>query len=369
MSSSYNCQYKACANPSDALHATRLLQVEERPFQRVTRNLLGKDSLLRWAPRQLPSPPPEGAEADAPAQDAEDEIAKRQKFREEILLDFAALESSVVRIQLIQSSNARERERYATEKAKILGTAQAVRDNTMDLRAQLADAQRVLELRKGYDELAAKLMGSQKLNARKDTTEETGKLQKEIEDLEQDSVEFEGVWMGRREGFDKVVAEGQNLVKLIKGIKDDPEPELEKDDAMDEGEEGAKGERSRMGTPAPGGSTPLPDGSTPMPGDVAGRETPMPESADTGVASPMRPAKKFLDVEGVDTRENSRVGSPMAQAIEAQGDVEMAEGEALLEREQTTETQQSTTAERKADMDVDATQQQVSTPAEVMDES
>ncbi|KAK3709019.1 hypothetical protein LTR37_011183 [Vermiconidia calcicola] len=314
----------------DALHATRLLQVEERPFQRVTRNLLGKDSLLKWTPpKQLPSPPPEGGEG---AEDATDDRAeadmrsRRQKFREEVLLDFAALESSILRIQLIQSSNARERERYAAEKAKILETAQGVRDNTLNLRNQLADAQRVLELRKGYDELAAKLIDPKKSKPRADTQEDINKLEKELEDLEQENADFENVWILRREAFDKVVAEGQNLVKVIKGIKDEPEHEKE-DERMDDGD-GEKGEeRSRLGTPVPDGRTPMPadgGGHTPLRADVdthtprPGGQTPFLE----GAASPSRPTNKFLDVEDV-TRSSSRAGSPMAQASQPQEDVDM----------------------------------------------
>ena len=330
----------------DALHATRLLQVEERPFQRVTRNLLGKDSPLRWTPRQLPSPPPEGGDEAAGTDEAE--VQRRERFREDILLDFAALESSILRIQLIQSSNARERERYAAEKAKITETAQGVKDNTFSLRTQLAEAQRVLELRKGYDELAAKLIDPQKLKPRADTKQDISKLEKEIEDLEQESAEFEGVWMGRREGFDKVVAEGQNLVKIIKGIKDEPELEAEIDDAMDEVEDGVKGERSRMGTPAPGepGSTPIPE--------LPGGETPLPE----GGVSPVRSqaVNKFLDVDdvGTGTRGSSRVGSPMGRA---EGDVEMMVEEQALQQKTDT------------DMGVESVVEQVATPAEVMDES
>ena len=319
----------------------------------MPRNLLGKDSLLKWSPRQLPSPPPEGDEAEAsPTEPTEEEVQKRQKFREDILLDFAALESSITRIQLIQSSNARERERYAAEKAKIVDTAQAVRNNTLELRAQLAEAQRMLELRKGYDELAAKLIDPKKLKKRADTKEDIDKLEKEIEDLEQESADFEGVWMSRREAFDRAVAEGQNLVKVIKGIKDEPEPEADKDEIMDEGDEGMKEERSRMGTPAP-------DGSTPMPGEM-GVSTPLPE----GGVSPLRPANKFLDVDDVGTREGSRMGSPMVQPMEPEGQVDVE----MSVEEQAQEAMQQN-AEADVAAEIEATQDDVATPAEVMDES
>lgn len=127
----------------------------------MTGNLLKDDSLLRSLPTQshLPSPPPDGKEVDLP----EDNFAQRsERFREEILLDFQALENSLIRMQLIQSSNERERERYASEKAKILHTAQQVRDNTLELRAQLVEAQKVLELRKGYDKLADRILEDKK---------------------------------------------------------------------------------------------------------------------------------------------------------------------------------------------------------------
>ena len=154
-----------------------------------------------------------------------------------------------------------------------------------------------------------------------------------IEDLQQESADFGGVWQGRREAFERVVVEGRSLVNVIKGIKDEPEPE--KDEAMDEGEDGpgTKGERSRMGTPMPEGtplageSTPVPGGGTPIPADVLGARTPMEESEE-------RPTNKFLDVEGLDTRANSsRNGSPALVPSEGQGEVEMGEEQALDEPE------------------------------------
>jgi hypothetical protein len=318
----------------DALHATRLLGIEERPFQRVTKRLLDRDSLLRSTPKQLPSPPPEGAEDDAPTpEDAAADPATRQKFRQEVLLDFAALESSITRIQLIQTSNARERERYAAEKAKILATAQAVRDNTLLLREQLAEAQKVLELRKGYDALASKILEDKKLKSRDECRADITTLEKEIEELEQEGVEVEGLWSGRREAFERIVREGEVMRRVIKGIKEPEQGEddgqgEEDDDAMDDGEGDAeKDEGSRMGTPGleggrtprheSGGRTPMPEGSTPLPGGA----TPMHEGMDEGED---RPRNKFLDVEG-GTQMSSRAASPGMQGGET--DVEMGEGE------------------------------------------
>ncbi|KAK1062236.1 hypothetical protein LTR12_017309 [Friedmanniomyces endolithicus] len=303
----------------DALHATRLLGVEERPFQRVQRALLGKDSLLRSLPRQqLPSPPPEGEDTTPPDSASEEKFLR---FRDEILLDFAALESSILRIRLIHSSNERERERYAAEKAKILETAQAVRDNTIELRQQLVESQRVLELRKGYDELAAKISDDKKIKSREECTQEITALEKEIEELERESAEYETTWVGRREQFDRVVKEGEAMVRLIKGLKDEVEPEQmegeEDQHTMDEGDDATRGESSRLGTP-------VPEGRTPMRVDDGG-QTPMISSAEIGDGTPVRPINRFLEVDDAVTRGSSRAASPVLQAVDPTADVEMAE--------------------------------------------
>lgn len=315
--------------------------MEERPFARVQKSLLGPESLLQSLPaRQLPSPPPEGEEAKGTEEtDPEQEAYKRKKFREEVLLDFANLENSILRIQLIQSSNQRERERYATEKAKILETANAVRANTLELRSQLEEAQKVLERRKGYDDLAGKILDDKKLRSRDDCKTEIEKLEKELEDLQQESVEYETTWVGRREQFDKVVAEGEAMRRLIKGIKDDPEAEKEDED-MEDGEDGARGESSRMGTPAPG--------ATPMHG---GGETPMLASGDGGGSTPARPSNRFLEVDDA-TRGSSRAASPSRQTAELSVDVEMMEHE----------------GPPKDSKGMEATAQQVAEPAEGMTE-
>ncbi|KAK4613684.1 THO complex subunit mft1 [Fulvia fulva] len=290
----------------DALHATRLLAIEERPFQRVTNRLVGKNSILRPSLTYLPSPPPEGEE------EFEFDAQKVQKFREEVLIDFANLESSIVRIQLILSSNERERERYAEEKAKILETAQAVRENTIELRGQLVQAQQVLEQRKGYDKEAAKILNDKNLKSRDETKADIEKLEKEIEDLQHESAQYEETWVTRREHFDNVVREGENMIKLIKGIKDEPE----KDETMDDADDDAKADTSRMGTPAP-------EGRSPQPTDTGDRTPMVGGGGDVGDATP-RPTNKFLEVDDA-TRSNSRIASPSMQATQSQDDVDMGD--------------------------------------------
>lgn len=278
----------------------------------MTKSLLGKDSFLRSSLNYLPSPATDGESDDDAVQLHSDfDIAKAQKFREDVLLDFANLESSFIRTQLILSSNQRERERYAAEKARILETAQAVRDNTAELRVRLIEAESVLELRKGYDLLAAKILDDKKLKSRDESRADIEKLEKEIEDLQHESGDYEGTWVTRREQFDRMVREGEAMIRLIKGIKEDPEPD--KDEAMDEGE---KADASRADSPAP-------DGRSPRPMD-AGDGTPLPESGEAGSSTPARLSNRLLDIDET-TRTNSRVSSPLIPALEPQDDVEMTE--------------------------------------------
>ncbi|KAK5743836.1 hypothetical protein LTR17_002458 [Elasticomyces elasticus] len=301
----------------DALHPKRLLAVEERAFQRVQRNLLGPSSLLRQLPTQLPSPPPESSTTNNADEDVTSPKEKLENFRTDVLLDFAALESSLLRIQLLHTSNQRERERYAAEKAKILETADAVRANTLELRGQLVEAQRVLELRKGYDVLAAGILDDKKVKGREETGEEIRGLEKECEELGVELGEYENIWIGRRQQFERIVGEGEAMRRLIKGVRDEPEGEEDRD--MVEGSDDVtRGEGSRLGTPMLEGRTPgrVEDGS----------QTPMHVSLlEAGSGTPARPVNRFLEVEGAAGGLGSAAGSPLLQAVDPTADVEMAE--------------------------------------------
>lgn len=329
----------------DELHASRLLAVEERPFQRVTKKILGADSILRQSMTYLPSPPPDSS-LDEDGSDAY--ISKVQKFRDDVLIDFANLESSLVRIQLILSSNERERERYAAEKAKILETAQAVRDNTAELRVQLSEAQRILEQRRGYDEEASKILNDKKLKSREETRADIDKLEKEIEDLQHESAEYETTWVSRKEHFDNIVREGEAMIRQIKGIKDEPEPEPEKDENMDDAEDGIKAETGREESLGP-------DGRSPQPADT-GDATPM-RDADEAEGGTPRPTNKFLEVDD-GTRSASRASSPLQKPVQMQDDVDMAESviEANEENQETSKVESMETTTEDAP-------QQISTPA------
>lgn len=174
------------------------------------------------------------------------------------MLDFAAFESSIIRIQFLLTSNIRERERYAAEKLKIQATAQAVRDNTAELRIQLKEAQRTLALRKEYDDLAEKITSKPTLRSREDQHINLAKLNAEIADLERESQEYAQTWSERRQQFGKIIEEGMQLRRLIRDEKE----EVERREGMEEREDGEDEQRGRSS----GGVTPRHEtgGMTPM---------------------------------------------------------------------------------------------------------
>ena len=182
-----------------------------------------------------------------------------------MLLDFAAFESSIVRIQFLLTSNIKERERYAAEKLKIQATAQAVRENTSDLRVQLQEAQATLALRKEYDEMAEKITNNRLLRPREDQHSNLAKLNAEIADLQRESEEYAHTWSERRQQFGKIIEEGMQLRRLIRDEKE----EVERREGMQEREEGEEEHRSTHSR----GTTPHRDlgGLTPM--QIAGHES------------------------------------------------------------------------------------------------
>ena len=252
---------------ADALHKARLLNVEEKPFKRIVKRLLGPNSLLTTIPTLPPTPPPDASAADEEAAATERERKQiwdeRKQFREDVLLDFAAFESSIVRMQIIHNTNAKERERYAAEKLKIEATAQEVRKNNAELRVKLEEAQKTLALRKTYDELAEKITSNRLLRPREDQNANLLKLNAEIAELEQESRDYARTWAERRAQFGRIIEEGMQLRRQIRDEKE----EVERREGMeerDEAEEGDVGSRP-SGTATPRheveGTTPLHPGS------------------------------------------------------------------------------------------------------------
>ncbi|KAK4958712.1 hypothetical protein LTR66_013100 [Elasticomyces elasticus] len=299
----------------DALHSTRLLMVEERPFQRVTKRLLAKDSLIQTLSTQLSSTETGSSSA---TDEQQDQDAQLQQWRTDCLLEFAALESSIVRIQLLRNSNYKERQRYATEKTKVLETAQAVRDNTAELRTQLNEAQNMLARRKRWDVLAEKITGNKVLRSREEQVVLIEKLNSEISDLEQESRDIEDGWVDRRRQFARIMDEGQRMMRLIRGEKLEEETKDEEEGIEDvDGEEEGEASKavSRLGTPGPDAGTGI---NSPMPVGQDGGSTPSSQAL----------RKKWLAVPGSPTRTPSQAASPTtSDQPAATHDADMADAE------------------------------------------
>lgn len=294
----------------DELHKSRLLNVEEKPFKRITKRLIAPGSLVS-TPTKLPTPPPDGMSPTDSQSTLEAETQKlldeRRQFREDVLLDFAAFDSSIARIQFLRNSNERERARYEADKQRILETAQAVRDNTVQLRVQLEESQKALEQRKKFDDLTDKITNNKLLRPRADQEINLRKLEEECRELERESVAYAETWKERKEQFGRIVEEGQQLRRLIRDEKE----EVERREGMDGGEEdGEVGEGSRGGmTPKhssmSGGATPRPDGTRQQSPDLGGlKPRPFPTGSRSRTGS----------------RANSRAPSPAASERRSQYD-------------------------------------------------
>ena len=240
----------------DALHQHRILNNEKKSFERITSRLLGPKSI--FAPVSRPKPP--GFDDD---KTKKEELAQDiPSFRRDLLLDFAAFESSIIRTQLLLNSNEQERERYAAEKIRIQEATQDVRDNTVSLRLQLEEAKKQLALRKTYDELAEKITSNRLLKPRHDQHANLQKLNDEIAELERESKEYAQTWAERRAQFGRIIEEGMQLRRLIRDEKE----EVERREGMEGREDGdeadviSRGRSSAAGTPVPEGreGTPLP---------------------------------------------------------------------------------------------------------------
>ena len=263
---------------TETLHKSRLLTVEERPFKRISKRLLDPEkSLISTLPTLPPTPPPDASaaneEAAAHEKAKQTELEKARQWREDALLDFAGFESSIIRIQLLLTSNEKERERYAAEKLNIQANAQAVRDNTAELRTQLDEAQRILAERKDYDTLAETILNNRALRPREEQHMNLEKLKAEIADLERESQEYATLWNRRREQFDKIIDQTTEMQQQIKGEKE----EAERREGMEEDDDEQRGITSGNATPRPesGGDTPM---------HVVGKEpeAPTPEGLTVG---------------------------------------------------------------------------------------
>ncbi|KAF4460389.1 tho complex subunit 7 mft1p [Fusarium albosuccineum] len=307
------------------LHKTRLLNVEEKPFKRITKRLNTLSSIA------LPADSPHGGNP-APAETK----TKLQQLKEDLTLDFAAFDSTVTRLQFLHDANARERERYTSDQHRILAECQAVRQNNTQLREQLEAAQATLAQRKKFDELAEKITSNRLLRPREDQRTNLAKLEEECRELERESETYSETWRERREQFNRIMEEGMLLRRQIRDEKEEVDRrEGMNEDAEDDAEVDKVGQTPR--NEPSGNATPHPDGDSQAKADIEAG-TPNPEALNGG-RTPMRdtPGPDTLKplpgpaVRG-DSQAPSRDASPMPQQDEPKAeegeDVDMEDSEA-----------------------------------------
>jgi Tho complex subunit 7 len=319
------------------LHKSRLLNIEEKPFKRITKRLSDVSHLAKARPAQQPTPPAEGGantEENSHGEKKDPAAIRRQldQLVEDLTLDFAAFDSQIARLQFLFDANVRERDRYTKSKQSILEASETVRANNTQLRQQLEAARDKLAQRKKFDELAEKIAKDKDAKPRDETLATTSKLEEECRELKVESEKYSETWKERRDQFNRIMNEGRLLRQLI---RDDKE-EVERREGMNEdGEE--DGEASRGGqTPKhipSGNATPRPDSGTisradgdvgtPRPAVHSGGRTPARDSQDDGMDG-LRPPPEGL---GLLSRNGSRVPSRDVSPNPGEGDDEIEEGE------------------------------------------
>ncbi|OAA48671.1 Tho complex subunit 7/Mft1p [Metarhizium rileyi] len=230
------------------LHKSRLFNVEEKPFKRITKRLATISSIVSTAALCNVSSQNGTDAANLPSQDS---------LKEDLTLDFAAFDSSIARLQFLHNANQRERERYAADQQRILTECQAVKSSNGQLREQLESARATLGQRKKFDDLAEKITSNRLLRPREDQLANLAKLREECSELERESGTYKETWKERREQFNRIMEEGMMLRRQIRDEKE----EVDRREGMnEEGEDEADGERE--------GTTPRPvasDNATPRP--------------------------------------------------------------------------------------------------------
>ncbi|KAL2199210.1 Tho complex subunit 7-domain-containing protein [Corynascus similis CBS 632.67] len=314
------------------LHKSRLLNVEEKPFKRITKRLNTLHSLTGARARQAPTPPPESNGAsqqqhhdDTPAPgSSEDASPDLAQLKEDITIDFAAFDSSIARLQFLLTANERERERYAAERGRIVAASQAVRESTTRLRVQLEQARATLAQRREFDALADAITANASLRPRAEQAANLRKLRDEIAELEAEREAYGVTWHERREQFARIMDESMRLRRLIRDEKE----EVERREGMDDdGEAGAtprpSGTGSREGTPKLDGGLAPPSGAvgeggdgegTSRPVSVGGR-TPARDSPAPGQDAHSFTAKRATTTDASFSQVGSQVGSQMGSQI------------------------------------------------------
>ncbi|CAK7215020.1 hypothetical protein SBRCBS47491_002347 [Sporothrix bragantina] len=228
----------------EELFRSRLLNVEEKPFKRITKRLATLNRVVASAGvQQEQTPPPEG-EGDDSAQNATEREEKAQKdradalaeiaqLREDVTLDFAAFDASIARLQFLAAANARERARYADHRVTIADTCHNVRDDVLvGLRSQLESARATLQQRQVFDALADRITSSKTLWPRPEQQATIDKLEDECRQLQRESEAYTATWRERKQQFARIMDESMRLRRLIRDEKE----EVERREGMDDEE-------------------------------------------------------------------------------------------------------------------------------------
>ncbi|GFP53840.1 hypothetical protein ACSS6W_001468 [Trichoderma asperelloides] len=274
------------------LHKSRLLNVEEKPFKRITKRLSSISAIVSSA-----------IQSDATNQNG-GQTSSSAQLQEDLTFDFAAFDSSIARFQFLHDANERERERYEADKQRILAECQAARENNARLREQLEDAKATLARRKKFDELAEKILSNRLLRPREDQLVALEKLEEECKELERESETYSGTWKERRDQFNRIMEEGMLLRRQIRDEKE----EVDRREGMNEGGDDEVEEQREGQTPGVNPSsteTPRPDGEGQL-----NEATPHPAiSVDGPTPSADSPRPDQLRLSSTDAASASRLGS------------------------------------------------------------
>lgn len=359
------------------LHKSRLFSIEEKPFKRITKRLAAIHNLANTKVRQALTPPPEGttSNGDHPAQENGEGRTDFAQLKEDITFDFAAFDYTIGRLQFLQSANAEQREKYSSERVAILETCAKVKENTAQLRVQLAEAQATRAQRTQWDALAKKIIDNKALQERPKAEASLEKLEEECKQLEEERETYAVTWRERKEQFNRIMDESMRLRRLIRDEKEEVERREGMDeDASGDGDGGADGQTPRPGS-ASGNATPRPDGagvasavpkglgdtgdSTPRPISMGGRtpmrDSPAPGTNDAGL-------KPRPDIPGSLSQAGSRSGSREASPARSAQHEEAEEGEDVEmndspREEATTSTPQITVEGQNAEDKMDISQE------------
>lgn len=255
----------------EELHRTRLLNIEEKPFKRITKRMQTLHAAAKWG-KQAPAAAaaaiattdliqngattttsrPPSADGASPVSD------ELQILRQELTLDFAAFDSTVARLQFLMRANEEERRRYGQDREQILSECEDVRSNTTTLRSQLDEARARLEQRKKFDVLAEGITSNRMLKSRAEQERNLAKLAEECTQLQDEISQNATTLRERKEQFERIMDEAHRLRRQIRDEND----EVDRREGMGDDEAGE-----------PEG------GHTPRPGIASGNATPQPHHA------------------------------------------------------------------------------------------